>query len=289
MNIYEKRAAFKKRVLENEEMLTLVGAFDGITARLVQHVGFDGAYMGGQATASTMFGLPDIGLVTASEQIKHAHDMASCIDLPFICDADTGYGNELNVRRTLHDLEDAGVYGAHFEDQVTPKRCGGMDGVQVVPIEEYVRKLDALVKYRRDPNFIIIGRTDSGSVYGVDEAIRRANIMADHGADMIFYGHTIHTVEELKRIWDETKVPVMYCMMEFSRDVIFSVEECRKAGVRILIWPNGLWMRWWKAAHDLMLQFKETGDPKTFFDELYTPDKCNELLGIKDWNPPRMF
>ncbi len=289
MTIGEKRAAFKKKVLEGNEMLTLVGAFDGITARLVQEIGFDGAYMGGQAAAASMLGVPDIGLVTATEQVKHAHDMVSCIDLPFLMDADTGYGNELNARRTLHDLEDAGVYGAHFEDQVTPKRCGGMNGVQVVPLEEYLRKLDMLVKYRRDPNFLIIGRTDAGSCLGLDEAIRRGNAMADHGADMVFYGHVLNNMDEIKRVCAETKVPVMYCLMEFSRDLCFTLDELRAAGVRITIWPNGLWMRWWKAAHDLMVQFKETGDPKTFFDDLYLPSECNELLGIKDWNPPGMF
>ena len=285
MNIYEKRAAFKKKVMESEDMLTLVGAFDGITARLVQHVGFDGAYMGGQAAASSMLGVPDIGLVTATEQVKHAHDLASCIDMPFLMDADTGYGHEVNARRTIHDLEDAGIYGAHFEDQVTPKRCGGMSGVQVISMEEYLKKLEMILKYRRDPNFMVIGRTDAASVYGLDEAIRRGNMMADAGADMVFYGHVLKNLDEIKRVCDETKVPVMYCLMEFSRDVCFTLDELKAAGVRICIWPNGLWMRWWKAAHDLMVQFKETGDPKTFFDDLYTPAECNELLGIKEWNP----
>ena len=289
MTISEKRAAFKKKAVEGSEMLTLVGAFDGITARLVQEVGFDGAYMGGQAAASSMLGVPDIGLVTETEQVKHAHDLASCIDLPFVMDADTGYGNELNARRTIRDLEDAGIYGAHFEDQVTPKRCGGMGGVQVEPLEDYLRKLDTVLKYRRDPNFLVIGRTDAASVYGLDEAIRRGNAMADAGADLIFYGHVLKNMDEIKRVCAETKIPVMYCLMEFTRDLCFTVDELRDAGVKVLIWPNGLWMRWWKAAHDLMVQFKETGDPKTFFDDLYTPEKCNELLGIKDWNPPGMF
>ena len=289
MNIYEKRAAFKKKVFESEKMITLVGAFDGITARLVQHVGFDGAYMGGQATASSLLGVPDIGLVTATEQIKHAHDLASCIDMPFLIDADTGYGNELNARKTIHDLEDAGIYGAHFEDQVTPKRCGGMRGVQIVSAEEYLRKIETVLKYRRDPNFLVIARTDAGSAVSLNEAIRRGNMAADLGADMVFYGHVLKNLDEIKRVCDETKVPVMYCLMEFSRDVCFTLDELQDAGVRVTIWPNGLWMRWWKAAHDLMVQFKETGDAKTFFDDLYTPEECNELVGIKDWNPPGMF
>lgn len=284
----EKRAAFKEKFLHGD-MMVLCGAFDGITARLVQEVGFDGAYMGGQATAATLLGVPDIGLVTADEQVKHASDLASCIELPFLMDADTGYGNALNVRRTIRMLEDAGVCGAHFEDQVTPKRCGGMAGVQLESEEVFLDKIRILVEYRRDPNFLIIARTDAGSVYGLDEAIRRMNLAADAGADAAFYGHILKNIDEIRRVCRETKIPVVYCLMEFSRDVCFSLDELREAGVRAVVWPNGLLMRWFKAAKDLMIQFKESGDPKSFYDELMPVDDFNEILGIRDWNPSGMF
>lgn len=289
MNIFEKRARFKNAILSGDDMTVLCGAFDGITARLVQHIGFDGCYMGGQATAASMFGVPDIGLVTAEEQIKHARDLAACVDLPYVIDADTGYGNELNARRTLFWLERAGLYGAHFEDQVTPKRCGGMSGVKLEPMDTYLKKLDTLIKYRDDPNFLIIARTDAGSVFGLDEAIRRANLMADAGADMVFYGHILNDLDEIKRVCDETKVPVMYCLMEFRRDVCFKLSDLRKAGVKAVIWPNGLLMRWFKAASDLMAGFRKSGDCGAFFDELMPVEKCNEILDINGWNPPGMF
>lgn len=289
MNITKKRAEFKNKIFSNSSMITLCGTFDGITAKLVQHIGFDGCYMGGQATAASMIGVPDIGLVTADEQIKHARDLAACVNLPFIIDSDTGYGNELNARRTLDGLERAGLYGAHFEDQVTPKRCGGMAGVQLEQINVFIKKLETLIKYRQDPNFLIIARTDAGSVLGLDEAIRRGNLMADAGADMVFYGHILNNLDEIKRVCDETKVPVMYCLMEFRRDVCFKISDLKEAGVKVVIWPNGLLMRWFKAAYDLMTQFKEHGDCGAFYNELMQIDKCNEILGIKEWNPPGMF
>lgn len=113
--------------------------------------------------------------------------------------------------------------------------------------------------------------------------------MADAGADMIFYGHVIETLEELRRVCEETKAPVMFCLMEHSREVCFTLDEIRACGVKAVIWPNGLLMRWFQAAEDLMRQFKETGDPKTFYDQLMPVEECNEVLGIRDWNPPGMF
>lgn len=283
MNLYEKRKIFKDKVLYTKEMTVLCGAFDGITAKLVERVGFDGCYMGGQAAAASMLGVPDIGLTTEYEQVNHARALAACINIPFIMDADTGYGNRINIRRTISDIEDAGIYGAHFEDQVTPKRCGAMNGVEVESLETAVKKIETAVKYRKDENFLIIGRTDSASIYGIDEAIRRANAMAEVGADMVFYGHVIKSLDELKKVCDESKAPVMFCLMEHSYDVCFSLDDCKKCGVKMVIWPNGLLMRWFKAAEELMIKFKYSGDPKTFYDELMPIEECNKILGLDKW------
>lgn len=283
MNLSEKRKLFKNKVLHGNDMTVLCGAFDGITAKLVEKIGFDGCYMGGQAAAASMLGVPDIGLTTEYEQINHARALASSVELPFVIDADTGYGNTVNLRRTITDIESAGIYGAHFEDQVTPKRCGAMKGVEVESLETAVKKIETAVKYRKDENFLVIGRTDSASVYGIEEAIKRANAMADAGADMVFYGHVIKSLDELKRVCDESKAPVLFCLMEHSYDVCFSLDECKKCGVKMLIWPNGLLMRWFKAAEDLMIKFKSTGDPKTFYNELMPIEECNDILGINKW------
>lgn len=289
MTLEEKRKAFKEKLLHAEHMPVLCGAFDGITARAAQAVGFDGCYMGGQAAAASMLGVPDIGLTTEAEQIGHARALASCVDMPFIIDADTGYGNQINVRRTIRDLEQAGIFGAHFEDQVTPKRCGAMSGVALEKLETAVEKIRTCVQFRKDPNFLIIGRTDAGSVYGKEEALKRANAMADAGADMVFFGHVIESLDEVSYFCKGSHVPVMFCLMEHSREVCFSLKELEACGVGCTIWPNGLLMRWFRAATELMRKFKGTGDPKTFYDELMPIKECNEMLGIQDWNPPGMF
>ncbi|WP_251445358.1 isocitrate lyase/PEP mutase family protein [Vermiculatibacterium agrestimuris] len=293
MTIEEKRAAFKKNMLDQDRMTLLCGAFDGITARVAQAAGcFDGCYMGGQATAASILGVPDIGVVTGSEQTKHAGDLASCVELPFVIDADTGYGNDLNVRRTMNDLELAGICGAHFEDQVTPKRCGGMHGVQIETAEVFARKIETAVKYRRDPNFLVIARSDAAEVVGVDEAIRRLNLAADAGADMgyIFSAKGVFDdLDDIKRACDTVRIPILYCLMEFCPEVCFTLEQLRQAGLRAVCWPNGLLMRWCRAATDLVEQFKQTGSCLTFFDQLMPIEQCNQLLGIQDWNPPGMF
>lgn len=289
MTIQEKRAAFKKMVMEGERMPVLVGVFDGITARLAEVLGYDGCIMGGQAVAASTMGVPDIGLVTESEQMNRAYQLAQCVDLPFIADADTGYGNVLNVRRTLADLENFGIYGAHFEDQVTPKRCGAMGGVQVEPVEVGIQKIETLVKYRKDPNFLIIARTDAGEVYDLDEAIRRSKLYYEAGADMVFYGGILQSLDEIRKFVDETCAPVFFVLMECSRQVCFNIKDIAAAGVRMTSWPNGLLMRWFKAAHDLMKNFKETGDTLSHYDQLIPIEECNKLMKIQDWNPPGMF
>lgn len=289
MTAEEKRKAFKKLVFNGDHMPVLCGAYDGITARLAEHLGFDGCVMGGQAVAASIMGVPDIGLVTESEQIEHVHRLVQCVNLPFICDADTGYGNVLNVRRTLRDLEDAGVCGAHFEDQVTPKRCGAMGGVQVEPVEVGIQKIETLVKYRQDPNFLIVARTDAGEVYGLDEAIRRAKLFHEAGADLVFYGGILPSLDDVKRFVDETKAPVFFVLMECGKDVCYSVQDIEAAGVTLCAWPNGQLMRYFKCMYDFMKHFKETGETRCHWDDLMPIEECNKLLNIVDWNPPGMF
>ena len=293
MNICEKRAAFKSKLLDWSYMPVLCGAFDGITARAAKEANFfDGCYMGGQATAASVLGAPDIGLVCGTEQIKHAADLAACVDMPFIIDADTGYGNELNVRRTQHSMEMAGIYGAHYEDQVTPKRCGGMKGVQIESADVFIRKIETAVKYREDDGFAIIARSDACLIEGKQEVIRRMNLAADAGADMAFLFSSkgiFDSLDDIKYACDSIKIPVLYCLMEFSPEVCFSLDELRNSGVGAVIWPNGLLMRWCKVATELINQFKETGNCKDFYDMLMPIDECNKLLGIKDWNPSGMF
>lgn len=282
MTVSEKRAAFRKLIFEGDRMPVLCNASDGVSARLAQHFGFDGCIVGGLATAALLYGVPDIGLVTGTEAMQHAFHMASCVDLPVIADADTAYGNELNARRTIHDLEMYGLCGAHFEDQIMPKRCGGMSGVQLEPIEVGIRKMEALVKYRQDPNFLIIARTDAKDI---DEAIRRANAYYEAGADMVFHGAVPNSMDDIKRFIDGVKAPVVHCLAEMHPGICFSVKEIEEAGAKLCIWPLAHIMAYFKTAYDLMAEFKRTGETKTHLDKLMPIGQCNELLGIGDWNP----
>src|SRR6201994_4042955 len=179
------RAGQLRSALNQSGMVIAPGAYDGLTARLVAQAGFPAVYMTGAGT-SVAHGYPDFGLLTATEMVANAARMVRAVDVPVVADADTGYGNELNVVRTVQDYERAGVAGIHIEDQVSPKRCGHLDDKEIVPREDWVAKIRAAADSRRDPDFLIIARTDSRAVAGFEEAIARANAAIDAGADMAF-------------------------------------------------------------------------------------------------------
>ena len=174
-----------KKLLQREKLLVAPGCFDGLSARLVEEAGFEAAYLSGGAVARSM-GIPDIGLVTMSESIERAIQVVSTIKIPIIADADTGYGNAVNLVRSVREFERAGVAAIHIEDQITPKRCGHLDGKEVIPRGEMEMKLEAALKTRTDPDFCIIARTDARGVNGFDDAIERARAFAKLGVDAIF-------------------------------------------------------------------------------------------------------
>src|SRR5438270_2020187 len=179
------RAAWFRELLRQDGMVVAPGAYDCITARLIERAGFDAVYMTGAGTAATL-GYPDFGLVTMSEMVANAGRIADAVGLPVIADADTGYGNELNVWRTVREYEARGVAGIHIEDQEFPKKCGHLEGKQVIPRESYIAKIRAAASARRSMDFLIIARTDSRAVAGFDEAIARAKAAIAAGADMAF-------------------------------------------------------------------------------------------------------
>mgnify|MGYP000346598232 CR=1 FL=1 len=174
-----------RALLKQPGMLIAPGAYDGITARIIEQAGFPLVYMTGAGTSASL-GFPDYGLVTMSEMVENAGILARSVKLPVISDADTGYGNELNVTRTVREFESRYVAGIHIEDQVAPKRCGHLDGKEIEPLDKYVSKIRAAVAARRDPDFLIIARTDCRASMGFEEAIRRANASLEAGADMVF-------------------------------------------------------------------------------------------------------
>jgi len=187
-----------RALLAQPDMVVAPGAYDAITARLIEQAGFPAVYMTGAGTSAAR-GFPDYGLLSLTEMVENAAMIARSISLPLISDADTGYGNELNVTRTVREFESRGVAAIHIEDQVSPKRCGHLDGKQIVPREEFVSKIRAAIAARRDPDFIIIARTDARAVIGLDEAIDRANAALAVGADMAFV-EAVVSLEEMAAV-----------------------------------------------------------------------------------------
>jgi len=232
-----KRAAFRAG-LASGELLRFPGAFNPLSARLVQRKGFEGVYLSG-AVMSAELGLPDIGLTTLSEVAGRAAQVAGATDLPVLVDADTGFGEPLNVARTVQALEDAGVAGLHVEDQVNPKRCGHLEGKSVVDEATAVRRVRAAVDARRDPGLVVMARTDVRGIEGLDAAVRRAKALVDAGADAVF-PEAMADLAEFEAVCSAVDVPVLANMTEFGRSDLFTHAQLRDAGVAMVIHPVSL-------------------------------------------------
>lgn len=221
-------------------MIVAPGAYDAIGARLIEQAGFAACYMTGAGTAAAR-GFPDFGLLTMGEMVDNAGIMARAISIPLIADADTGYGNELNVTRTVREYEARGVAGIHLEDQMAPKRCGHLDGKEVVSRDEFVSKIRAAVEARSTSAFIIIARTDARAVHGLDEAIHRANAALAAGADMAFVEAT-QSPEEVARVPREVDGPCLLNVVPGGRTPVYDLREAEQMGYKLAILP-GLMLR----------------------------------------------
>ncbi|WP_341955567.1 methylisocitrate lyase [Microbacterium sp. LWH13-1.2] len=233
----EKRRLFRER-LASGELLRFPGAFNPLSARLIEQKGFDGVYISG-AVLSADLGVPDIGLTTLTEVAGRAKQIARMTDIPAIVDADTGFGEPMNVARTIQELEDAGLAGTHIEDQINPKRCGHLDGKSVVDESTAIRRIRAAADARRDPNFLIMARTDIRAVEGLESAIDRAKALVDAGADAVF-PEAMRTLAEFEAMAEALDVPILANMTEFGKSDLFSVDQLRDAGVNMVIWPVSL-------------------------------------------------
>ena len=233
----EKRRLLRERLAAGE-LLRFPGAFNPLSARLIEQKGFEGVYISG-AVLSADLGLPDIGLTTLTEVAGRGQQIARMTELPAIIDADTGFGEPMNVARTIQTLEDAGLAGTHIEDQVNPKRCGHLDGKQVVDEGTALKRIRAAVDARRDPNVLIMARTDIRAVDGLGAAIDRAKALVDAGADAIF-PEAMKDLGEFEAVATAVDVPVLANMTEFGKSELFSVDALKDAGVQIVIWPVSL-------------------------------------------------
>ncbi|UOQ58270.1 methylisocitrate lyase [Leucobacter allii] len=233
-----KRRALRER-LASGELLRFPGAFNPLSARLIERKGFDGVYISGAVLAADL-GLPDIGLTTLTEVAGRGEQIARMTELPAIIDADTGFGEPMNVARTIQTLENAGIAGAHIEDQINPKRCGHLDGKSVVDEDTALKRIRAAVEARRDPDFLIMARTDIRATEpgpgGLRLAVDRARALVDAGADAIF-PEAMRTLEEFAAMREAVDVPLLANMTEFGKSELFSTEQLADIGMNIVIWP----------------------------------------------------
>lgn len=245
-----------RTLMQGPGIVTAPGVFDGLTARLVEQAGFAAAYMTGAGTSASK-GYPDFGLLTLTEMAENAGIITRTIGVPLISDADTGYGNELNVTRTVGEFERRGVAAIHIEDQVSPKRCGHLDGKEVVSRDEFVIKIEAAVAARRDPDFMIIARTDARAVMGFEEALVRANAALVAGADMAFV-EAVQTAEEMAEAPKRVKGPCLLNMVAGGKTPPISIPDAQALGYRVAIVPGAVLGPVIKAVDEALRRLKET-------------------------------
>jgi 2-methylisocitrate lyase-like PEP mutase family enzyme len=273
--------AARLRALLKQDMLVAPGAYDCITARTIAQAGFSAVYMTGAGTAATL-GYPDYGLVTMSEMADNAGRIAAAVDVPVIADADTGYGNELNTTRTVREYERRGVAGLHIEDQGFPKKCGHLDNKVIVPLDEYLAKVRAAVAARANPDFVIIARTDSRAVLGLEEAIRRANAALQAGADMAFV-EAPQTMEEVAAVPKLVKGPCLFNNVWKGKSPDVAFDEARKMGYRLVIVPGMLFKAVIGTCDAVLKEMKEKGR-HPILDTGMTVRDAFRRVGADEWD-----
>ncbi len=247
-----------RQMLNSDGLIVAPFVVNGLHARIAESVGFDAVYMTGAGTAAER-GFPDVGLLTMTEMVTNAKYIANAVDIPVVCDADTGYGNALNVQRTVREYESAGVAGIHIEDQVFPKKCGFFEGKQVVPLEEHVQKIKAALDARSDPDFVIIARCDAYAVTGWEDTVRRCRAYRDAGADLVFVDG-IKTLDDLRAYAaDLPDLPRMY------NGDLTTTQEVDSLGYKLMICGSTIWLVY-KQVRDAFEELKNEGrvDPNRF-------------------------
>jgi 2-methylisocitrate lyase-like PEP mutase family enzyme len=256
------------------------GVYDALGARLVEEAGFDAVYMTGFGTAASRIGRPDVGLLTMTEMVDSARNIARAVRLPVIADADTGYGNAINVVRTVQEFEQAGVAAIHLEDQVAPKRCGHLEGKQIVPVDEMVSKLRAAVAARTVPDLVLIARTDAAAVEGIDGAIERARRYRDAGADVLFV-EAATSEADIERVASElADVPLLFNWVEGGKTPPIPYDRVRELGFAIVIFPVTTLLTAVAFMRQALAQIKADGTPSGLPDGLPSFNAFTEFIGL---------
>lgn len=270
-----------KQLIEREEILIAPGVYDPYLAKLVQAAGFEAVYMTGAGVSHTGLGMPDLGLTTFSEMVDRAGRIADAVDIPVFADADTGYGNALNVIRTVKAYERAGVAGLHMEDQQMPKKCGHFDEKKVIPLEEMLGKLKAALDARIDPDFIIIGRTDARTAVGFNEALDRAQAFAEVGVDMVFFESPL-SEEELEKVGASVNRPLLANMVETGKTPLLPTARLQEMGYNVAIFPGALGRFIGKQVMDFLRIFRAEGSTISQVDKMLSFTEQNEIVGLPE-------
>jgi 2-methylisocitrate lyase-like PEP mutase family enzyme len=270
-----------RKLLENGTFIQAPGAYNALTAKIIEDQGFNAVYMTGYGTSAANFGLPDIGLLTMTEMVENAKRISESVNIPVIADADTGYGNPINITRTIAEYEKSGVDAIHIEDQTWPKRCGHMIGKTVIPSEEMVEKIKAAVDSRSSANFLIIARTDAIATHGFKEAINRGKNYRDAGADIIFI-EAPRTMNQIKKIPKLIgNAPLLINLSPRTPRV--SMEDLKDFGYSIAIYPGLCLAASILACIDDLEILKNEGKQRDFSDIIQSFSKLNDFLGLKDY------
>lgn len=276
-------ASFRK-LLQEPGIVVAPGAYDAITALIVARHGFPAVYMTGGGTVNAHLGIPDIALGTLTEFTENAARIADVVEVPVICDADTGFGNALNVIRTVRAYERAGVAGIHIEDQESPKRCGHLDGKRIVPVAEMENKIRAACDARRDDDFVIIARVDAAAVEGLGAAIDRAGHYVAAGADLIF-AEALTTPEEFATFGNaDVGAPLLANMTEFGKTPYLTVEQFEELGYDMVIFPMMAFRMMLGAVDDAMSELASTGTQTGLLDRMKTRSELYDIVDYPAWN-----
>ena len=275
------KAKLVRRYLSEKGQLVMPGVFDALSAKIAARAGFEVIFITGYSLSATLLGEPDFGLLTQTEVVTAAQRICSVVDTPVIVDADTGYGNAINVIRTVHDLIRAGAAGMFLEDQVWPKRCGHMKGKQVIPLDEQLKKLRAAIEARSDHDFYIVARTDSRQALGLTEAIARGIAFKEAGADAVFV-EAPENKEEMKEIASHVPGPLVANMLERGVTPLMDPQELKELGFDLIVWPLAPLYSIAKSLTDVYATLRRDGSTTKILDRLMPFDDFNEIVGLEE-------
>jgi methylisocitrate lyase len=273
------RASLREQLADRNKIIVLPGVFDALSAKIAEHVGFEAMFQTGYGSSAALLGMPDYGLLNSGETVDNAMRIIRAVSVPVLVDADTGYGNPLNVWRLVRDLESLGAAGIFLEDQVWPKRCGHMRGKDVIAKDEYISKLKAALEARQSKDFIIVARTDARAPIGLDEAIERGKAYRKAGADVIFV-EAPRSVEELKKVADEIDAPLVANMIEDGVTPNLSASELLQLGYRIAVFPLSAIYSATFAMRQVLTELKNTGTTKEGRSIMVTFKDFNQFMDL---------